>query len=222
MLRIIPPLAAFVLAGCMVTGKQDRFLAKYSDAEPSVGALTVCHGYGCRMTDEVSLSREWQDLTAAFREPAATAEEERLRIATLIGEAEQIIGGKLGTDGDIGGTFTGFGEAGQQDCIDETANTTAILTLLENEGLLVWHDVRAPMSRGFFVNGWPHTSAVIAERETNQHYVVDSWFHNNGHAAEVVTLETWVGGWSPEGSTSEQVVVVASEPAHNLSPPRAP
>ena len=49
-----------------------------------------------------------------------------------------------------------------------------------------------------------------------------SWFHDNGQPAEVVTLETWVGGWSPEGSTAEQIVVITTEPAHNLSPPRAP
>jgi len=221
-LRLLPLLVAFLLAGCVVTGKQDRFLAKYADAKPTVSAMTVCHGYGCRVTEEVSLAREWDDLTADFQTPAETPEQERERIAALIADVEIIVGEKLGTAEDIGGTFTGFGQDGQQDCIDETTNTTTILTLLENEGLLAWHDVRAPMSRGFFINGWPHTSAVIAETNSEQHYVVDSWFHDNGQPAEVVTLETWVGGWSPEGSTAEQIVVITTEPAHNLSPPRAP
>lgn len=206
----------------MVTSKQDRFLAKFADAEPQVSAMTICHGYGCRMTEEISLTGEWPELTADFQTPAESPEQERERIAALIADVEVVVGEKLGTAGDISGTFTGFGQDGQQDCIDETANTTTILTLLENEGLLVWHDVRAPMTRGFFVIGVPHTSAVIAETGSEQHYVIDSWFHDNGHPAEVVALETWFGGWSPEGSTAEQVVVSTTEPAHNLSPPRAP
>ena len=165
-LRLLRLLVAFLLAGCVVTGKQDRFLAKYADAKPTVSAMTVCHGYGCRVTEEVSLAREWDDLTADFQTPAETPEQERERIAALIADVEIIVGEKLGTAEDIGGTFTGFGQDGQQDCIDETANTTTILTLLEKRRIAgLARCPRTDVAGVFSSNGWPHTSAVIARNE---------------------------------------------------------
>ena len=210
------------LTGCMMTGNHDRFLAKFADPEPEVGNVLICHGYGCRLTDRASLSREWASLTTPFHIPAENAAEELERMAVLIAEVESIVDAGLGTDLDVGGTFAGFAQEGQLDCIDEAANTTTILTLLENDGLLHWHDVKAPMSRGFFVNGWPHTSAVVAEKDDGASYAIDSWFHPNGHPAEVVELATWLGGWSPEGTTSEQVAVSAAVSADTLGPPRTP
>jgi len=206
----------------MVTGNQDRFLAKFADPEPVVSNVLICHGYGCRLTDRVSLSREWAALTAPLQTPASDAAEERARIAEVIAAVEVVVGERLGTAGDVGGTFAGFAQDGQLDCVDETANTTTILTLLEQDGLLHWHDVKAPMSRGFFVNGWPHTSAVVAEKDGGASYAIDSWFHANGRTAEVVELDTWLGGWSPEGVETEEVVVSAAVSAETLSPPRTP
>ena len=28
-------------------------------------------------------------------------------------------------------------------------------------------------------------------------YAIDSWFHGNGHAAEVVEIGVWLEGWEP-------------------------
>lgn len=220
--RVVVLFLAALLCACTVSGNQDRFLEKFADPEPKLSAVVICHSYGCSRSDTLNLSRDWASLTEPLRMPALTPQEERERLSIFIASVEVVVGERLGTSGDIGGTFTGFAQEGQLDCIDEAANTTTFLTLLKDEGLLYWHDVRAPMSRGFFVNGWPHTSAVIADLESGENYVVDSWFHANGHPAEVVELTTWVGGWSPDGSQAEQIVASSAEPADLVSPVRAP
>jgi len=212
-------LVALALAGCTANGTQDRFLAKYADPEPRLEAVTICHGYGCRLHGTVSLAVAWPRLVAPLAEPAPDAAAERVAIAAVVAAIENEVGARLGTTADVGGTFSGFAEDGQLDCIDEAANTTTFLTLMQADGLLVWHEVRAPMSRGFFVNGWPHTSAVIAETADGTGWVVDSWFHANGGPVEVVPLDTWLAGWSPEGSEAEIVVVAEARPAADLPPP---
>ena len=189
---------ALIAAGCTNTGSADRFLTKYADPDPSLEAVLVCHGYGCKRQDTVDLRLAWPRLVAAMTEPAPDAAAERANIAVTIGAFEAEVGAMIGTTEDVGGTFEGFAMPGQLDCIDETSNTTTVLELLDEAGLLVWHEVRGPMSRFFVYDGWPHTTAVIVETATGEAFAVDSWFHDNGQPAEIVPLEMWVAGWGPE------------------------
>lgn len=191
--------SVLALAACVTTSRPgEEYLARHTTANPKPYSFLVCHGYGCRLTDRVSLTREWNDVTVPLRTPAASAEEERRNVALVIGAIERAVGPKTGTAVDVGGTFEGAGEDGQEDCIDEATNTTTYLVMLDEAGLLVWHKPRVPVSRGFFINGWPHTTAVLAENETGDLYVVDSWFHGNGVEPEVLALDDWLDGWSPD------------------------
>ncbi|MGD8742597.1 MAG: hypothetical protein PVH46_04175 [Granulosicoccaceae bacterium] len=110
---------------------------------------------------------------------------------------EQIIGEKTGTDIDRAGTFEHLGEEGQLDCIDESTNTTFYLMMLVNDGLIRWHSVEDRSSRGFFLRGWPHTTAVIRDRHSDTQYAVDSWFLDNGKPPYIIPLEKWEDGWEP-------------------------
>jgi hypothetical protein len=206
-MRSLSLVCALLLAGCTNNSSSDRFLTKYADPDPSLEAVVICHGYGCHRQDTVDLRLAWPRLTAAMAEPAPDAAAERANIALTIAAFEAEVGARIGTAGDVGGTFQGFAMPGQLDCIDETSNTTTVLELLDNAGLLVWHEVRGPMSRFFVYDGWPHTSAVIVETANGQAYAVDSWFHDNGQPAEVVPLEQWVAGWGPD----EILVAAATE-----------
>jgi hypothetical protein len=199
---------ALLAAACTNTGSADRFLTKYADPDPSLEAVLVCHGYGCKRQDTVDLRLAWPRLVAVMAEPAPDAATERANIAVTIAAFEAEVGAMLGTSEDVGGTFEGFAMPGQLDCIDETSNTTTVLELLAGAGLLVWHEVRGPMSRFFVYDGWPHTTAVIVETASGEAFAVDSWFHDNGQPAEIVPLEMWVAGWGPEGATA-----VAAAPA---------
>jgi hypothetical protein len=206
--------SALALAACVTTSRPaTEYLARHTDTNPKPSNFTICHGYGCRLTEQVSLTREWDDVTAPLKVPAATAEEERLHVAQTIAAIELVVGAKTGTSVDIGGTFEGTGEAGQMDCVDESINTTTYLVMLDQAGLLLWHEPRVPVSRGFFINGWPHTTAVLAEIETGKIYVVDSWFHDNGVAPETVALDDWMDGWSPDDLTKTIALTAEPEPS---------
>jgi hypothetical protein len=63
--------------------------------------------------------------------------------------------------------------------------------------LLPRHRVEQPRTRGYFILGWPHTSAVIRSLTDGDRYVVDSWFEDNGRPAHVVPLKQWRVGWRP-------------------------
>ncbi|MCB1555996.1 MAG: hypothetical protein KDJ15_01650, partial [Alphaproteobacteria bacterium] len=144
---------------------------------------------------------EWESIAALF--PAQRdAARERSAIARAIGRFEEIVGARNGTSADKSGTFAGTGKTGQHDCIDESTNTTMYLTLLEKEGILRFHGVSGPLSRTPFTTLgqgklWPHQTAVIREIADGKSYAVDSWFHDNGHPAEIVPLATWRAGWAP-------------------------
>ena len=162
-------------------------------------AFSVCYGHGCRETVQLSLTaREWAEVKKQLSPPADNALNERRRIRRAIALLEVIVGRHTGTSSDIGGTFAGTGRLGQMDCVDEATNTTAYLQRMANAGLLRWHTVDEPAHRGFFILGWPHTSAVIRETETGERYSVDSWFHANGYPPEIVPLNRWRAGWRPE------------------------
>ena len=92
------------------------------------------------------------------------------------------------------------GWPGQQDCIDETTNTTTYLILLHKHGLLTWHEVGRPLYRNFWYKFFmdPHFSAHLVETDSGQSYAVDSWFLDNGQPPYVATREDWLskqGGW---------------------------
>lgn len=205
--------ALVVLAGCTNNASPERFLTRYADPDPTLDAVTICHGYGCARRDTVDLRLAFDRMTANMARPASDAASERANIALTIGAFEAEVGAMTDTAQDVGGTFEGFAQAGQLDCIDETSNTTTYLTLLDRAGLLVWHEVRGPMSRFFVHNGWPHTTAVIVETATGQAWAVDSWFHGNGQSAEVVPLEDWIAGWAPQASIA---VASSEEPEETL------
>ena len=194
--------ALAALAACAGDHEPDgrEFLARHSVAEPQPQLFTACHGYGCVRRSEIRLSEdEWERIRALFRPPPVSARDERIRVAAAIAALEKIVGERNGTDRDVGGTFKGFARRGQLDCVDEALNTTGYVLMLKADGLLRWHRPRNPAGRGFFFDSWPHTTAVVTETASATDYAVDSWFHRNGAPPEVVPLEAWQDGWTPEG-----------------------
>jgi hypothetical protein len=199
-------LLALALAGCASSGgtaphresSLDDLLAMRGNAEAAPEKFFVCHGYGCRLSDEVSLSpEEWARVAAVFDPPSASPEEERQRLGPAVGMMETLVGPKTGTEGDVYGTFLSpFGE-GQMDCEDEMNNTATYFRLFEKQGLIRFHRMAGRAGRGAFVNGWPHMAVTIEDTGDGRRYVLDSWFHDNGVPAEVVEAGRWQSGWKP-------------------------
>ncbi len=165
---------------------------------PRPEAFAVCHGHGCEQRTPVSLTpAEWARVAALFRPPPADAAAERRAVACAVGLLERLVGPRTGTAGDLGGTFPGLGRPGQMDCVDEASNTGTYLRMLADAGLLRFHVPDGRATRGYFVMGWPHTTAVMRERGTGRRWAVDSWFEDNGRPARIVPLGLWRRGWRP-------------------------
>jgi hypothetical protein len=196
-----------VIAGlawlCAGPALADVFVRSDIITDPAPGKFSVCHGFSCAQVTQVGLNdAQWFAVTSVFEHAAATPEEERAQIAQAIGKFETIVGVLAGTSGDLGeNSISGLDLSGQMDCIDESTNTTTYLRILVKAGFLRWHRVEDRVTRGWFLFGWPHTTAVVSEREGGRRWAIDSWFFANGHPPAVAPLEVWQRGWRPGKAT---------------------
>jgi len=73
------------------------------------------------------------------------------------------------------------------------------LLILHKQGLLKWHQPLDHVNRGFFIFGWPHSSAAMKEKNTLEgtEFAVDSWFEDNGKRPHIIPLSLWRSGWKP-------------------------
>ena len=195
MMRLAIALPLILLAAaCTRMPDPDDYLQEKAVPPPSLQRFTVCHGYDCTFRSEVVLeAAEWQAVRDAFQPRPASAAEERRAIAAAIAVLEEAVGRRIGTSSDTPGlAFIAAGDPTQQDCIDESTNTTVYLKLLTDDGLMRLHEVASVASRGVFLDlRWYHQTAVITERASGEEWVVDSWFEANGVPPVVTTLGNW-------------------------------
>tara|TARA_B100001939_G_scaffold317864_1_gene304839 strand:- start:887 stop:1585 length:699 start_codon:yes stop_codon:yes gene_type:complete len=196
-------MAVMVLSAC--AGGSRAQLNHHQASLKSPERFFVCHGYGCRYYVPVGLAPgEWERVKGAFSPAAQSPAEERQQIKQAIALMEKLVGPKSGTAKDEGrARLLNLAPRGQMDCVDEAFNTSTYLYLMRQAGLIRWHRLGKPVSRGNFLDGWPHNSATIQELDAQGHvrdgghYVVDSWFHKNGAPPEIVPVPLWLDGWSP-------------------------
>ena len=168
---------------------------------PALSGFEVCYGGGCAGVAKAAFDEAgWAPIRHLFQSPSADAGQERERLSQAIGLMEQAVGRQTGTNEDRAGTFVDVRYKNQLDCNDEAANTKTYLKLLQQAGYLQFHDIIDTKTRGYFFNGWPHTTAAIQEKQGGQRYAVDAWFYDNGQPAVVVPLEKWKTGWKPDDS----------------------
>lgn len=187
-----------LLTGCSTQPiDPEYFASKNMTASPK--RFRICHGYGCALHSYASFSKsEWNKITSLFKPSARTAKKERQNIAHAIELMEQYTGQKTGTHTDLAQAQFKMLDRKQMDCIDETVNTDQYLHFLESNNLLVWHTVDQPIRRGYFIDGaWPHNTATIRDKETEQIWTIDSWFRANGEPPYIIPAEQWLSGWRP-------------------------
>ena len=201
MIKIIFVFLLAFVSGCSSSPHDYiEYLSQKGVTQLSPSTFNHCRGYGCRIVDSnLSLdNQDWEEIKNLFTPQAQSASEEREKIAHAIGRFESIIGPLTGTENDIKGTYHRLGDD-QHDCVDESINTTIYLSMLEQSDLIRFHNIGTPSSRlPLIARGLgPHQSAVIIEKDTGDRFAVDSWFHNNGHKAEIVSMNKWFFGWRP-------------------------
>ena len=154
--------------------------------------FTVCYNYRCNRTALVRpAAREWQTVVNQFTPAARSAAEEREMIRRAIAVLEHVAGTQTPTFRDRGGNPITDDWPGQMDCIDESTNTARYLELLQAQGLLRWHTVVGRAYRAPYLFD-PHWAGQIVERETLDHYVVDSWHLDNGEPPYIQALNKWL------------------------------
>lgn len=182
---------------CMAAGAQER--------------VAVCYSYGCQSTATVIFSKRQLAEVRDLLDDAVNAAHERELIAVVIGRLLGWAGKQSPIRADRGGNVADEGVHGAMDCIDHATTTTRLLNMLARRGWLHWHRVLEPQVRTRVLI-FDHWSAVIEEMPkapyrdddplTSKHYVVDSWFYDNGQPAVVMPLDNWLD-W--EGPSVEYV-----------------
>jgi hypothetical protein len=185
----VPAQAAELSSGIM------QLYTSVSIYPPSATAMTVCYGFVCRR-------REILDFTAADRKALtqimtagrASAVAERAAIQKTIIWFDRRMGPLLGTDKRVAkADFRYFDDKHNYDCWDTTRNTTSLLLVLQDWGLLKYHLVGDPHYRGnTLVLQTPHNTAVLVDRATKVEWVVDLWPRGYLQPPDVMTVEKWV------------------------------
>jgi hypothetical protein len=194
-----------IAAAALLLLSAEAFVSDEVVVDPTPSHFSVCHGFSCARVTQVGLTDElWGSIHDIFAEPSRSPGDERYRIGLAIARFETIVGEITGTSEDVAENATrGRHWEHQLDCIDESTNSTTYLRILEHEGLLKWHRPVDRITRGWFLFGLPHTTAVIRETATGQRWTVDSWFFDNGVPPVIVPLETWRRvRWRPAGPAS--------------------
>ena len=162
---------------------------------PSANSMTVCYGFVCRR-------REILDFTAADRKALtqimaagrASAAAERAAVQKVVVWFDRRMGPILGTSKRVAkADFRYFDDKHNYDCWDTTRNTTSLLLVLREWGLLKHHAIGDPHYRGnTLVLQTPHNTAVLVERATKVEWVVDLWPRGYLQPPDVMTVQQWV------------------------------
>ena len=161
--------------------------------------VTICYNYGCYTKAQVAFGDQQLEALRLLLAAAGDAAAERAAISIVIGRMYAIAGEQTPVWRDKGRNYADGGENGQMDCIDHSTNTDTFLRLLQAHGWLRFHEVLEPLRRTRFIVA-VHWAARIRDRGTQQAYVVDSWYFDNGHPAAVLTVEDWLAGKRPDGA----------------------
>jgi hypothetical protein len=197
-----------------------QLYASVSINPPTAERMTICYGFVCRrryifdftaadykkLSEFLAAGGASAARSAAVRSSpgrsspgrsaagGSSAEAERKAVQQAVAWFDRRIGPVIGTDSRIAyADFRYFDDKHNFDCYDTTRNTTSLLLVLQEWGLLRHHVVADPRYRGnFFVLQTPHNTAVLTERATGQNWVVDMWTKAYGELPDVMPVEQWL------------------------------
>lgn len=189
-----------LVVGCagQEQGSATAWYGEQNGVPPKTSKIFICHGFGCNLKTAVRFSPgDIEELRGILAEGEGSASQERIAIAKAVQWQEKRVGPIVGSDKDIGGLdMRNANVPGQMDCIDESTNTTSLLLVAEENGMLTHHRVGRPVARGFLLDGrYPHATASIIEFDTGTAYAVDSWPQANAEKPDVILLSTWMKTW---------------------------
>jgi hypothetical protein len=162
---------------------------------PSAKSMTVCYGFVCRRREMLDFTPGDRNvLTQMLAAGRASAAAERAAVQKAVVWFDRHMGPVIGTDKRVAkADFRYFDDKHNYDCWDTTRNTTSLLLVLQEWGLLKHHMVGDPHYRGnALVLQTPHNTAVLVERATKVEWVVDMWPRGYLQPPDVMTVEKWI------------------------------
>jgi hypothetical protein len=177
-----------------LSAPQEALYSTVSIFPPSAQRMTVCYGFVCRRRETLDFtSGDRAALTQILSAGRASAVAERAAVQKAVIWFDRRMGPLLGTDKRVArADFRYFDDKHNYDCWDTTRNTTSLLLVLQQWGLLKYHVVGDPHYRGnTLVLQTPHNTAVLVERATRVEWVVDMWPRGYLQPPDVMTVEKW-------------------------------
>jgi hypothetical protein len=162
---------------------------------PSATSMTVCYGFVCRRREILDFSAgDRSAITQIMAAGRASAAAERAAVQKVVVWFDRRMGPILGTNKRVAkADFRYFDDKHNYDCWDTTRNTTSLLLVLREWGLLKHHAIGDPKYRGnTLVLQTPHNTAVLVERATKVEWVVDLWPRGYLQPPDVMTVQKWV------------------------------
>ena len=162
---------------------------------PSATQMTVCYGFVCRRRHVLDFTAgDRAALTAIMNAGRASAAAERAAVQKAVVWFDRRMGPILGTTRRVAkADFRHRDDAHNYDCWDTTRNTTSLLLVMRQWGLLKFHNIGDPKYRGnALVLQTPHNTAVLVDRATRVEWVVDLWTRGYLQPPDVMTVAKWV------------------------------
>jgi hypothetical protein len=157
--------------------------------------MTVCYGFVCRRRAVLDFTPgDRNALTQIVGAGKSSAAAERAAVQKAVVWFDRRMGPVIGTNKRVAkADFRYFDDKHNYDCWDTTRNTTSLLLVLQEWGLLKYHVVGDPHYRGnALVLQTPHNTAVLVERATRVEWVVDMWPRGYLEMPDVMPVEKWI------------------------------
>jgi hypothetical protein len=162
---------------------------------PTAKSMTVCYGFVCRRRETLDFTPgDRNALTQIMAAGRGSAAAERAAVQKAVVWFDRRMGPIIGTSKRVArADFRHRDDSHNYDCWDTTRNTTSLLLVLQQWGLLRFHEVGNPHYRGnTLVLQTPHNTAVLLERATRGEWVVDMWTRGYAQSPDVMTVQKWV------------------------------
>jgi hypothetical protein len=192
LILIAAPSPAFAVE---LSAPQAALYSTVSIFPPSAQRMTVCYSFVCRRREILDFTATDRNrLTQILAAGRASAAAERVAVQKAVVWFDRRMGPVIGTDKRVArADFRYFDDRHNYDCWDTTRNTTSLLLVLQQWGLLKYHVVGDPHYRGnALVLQTPHNTAVLVERATRIEWAVDMWPRGYLQPPDVMTVEKWV------------------------------
>lgn len=162
---------------------------------PSATGMTVCYGFVCRRRAALDFSAgDRRALTQIMAAGRASPAAERAAVQRAVVWFDRRMGPLIGTTTRAARADIRNGaDASNYDCWDTTRNTSSLLLVLQDWGLLKHHTVGNPRYRGnMLAMQTPHNTAVLVEKTSRMEWSVDMWTTRYAQPPDVMLVEQWL------------------------------